>query len=523
MPEFPVSVIFSAVNNTKTALNEVKGDVEEMSKGFSGLENVVQGALGALSAYAGTKGLMGMVNASVEANRMLVRSRFYLKGMGGDVESNISTLRKWGSEIQRDIGINDEFAVLVASRLAPRFKDLNKIQAYATTLLKGHRIGVLDAESASIMLMRAAEGNSRAMLWLAYNLGITVFEFESMDSIMAKIQSRLEGLTEQLLPFDMAMARLKESFSDFLEEAGTPVANAFATLLNAILDLMKRFPLLGKIIKGVMVVISGALAGLGFGLALQTILKFIGVTTTALVPWGLVVGAIIFGVIFYLDKLRNVSEETAEKMKLAMFILGGIMMTVFLFIQSAFFIPFMLALDVLLIATQMKIEGYELSWEGFKQFWEDTWMGIYLWLVEIWAKIKKWIDDTKKAWDEYWTGIWLMIEEIWNKISGFIGEKVGWINSQVQNLIDWARRAKEAILNIPSQIGGFVGGLLSFQKGGYIPETGPYFLHRGEYVVPASKGGGISLTITGNTFLDEESAVRMGDLIIKVLQRQVRI
>ena len=148
MPEFPVSVIFSAVNNTKTALNEVKGDVEEMSRGFSGLEGVVQGAIGALSAYAGTKGLMGMVNASVEANRMLVQSRFYLKGMGGDVESNISTLRKWGSEIQRDIGINDEFAVLVASRLAPRFKDLNKIQAYATTLLKGHRIGVLDAESA---------------------------------------------------------------------------------------------------------------------------------------------------------------------------------------------------------------------------------------------------------------------------------------------------------------------------------------------------------------------------------------
>jgi len=200
------------------------------------------------------------------------------------------------------------------------------------------------------------------------------------------------------------------------------------------------------------------------------------------------------------------------------------MMTVFLFIQSAFFIPFMLALDVLLIATQMKIEGYELSWKGFKKFWEDTWMGIYLWLEEIWAKIEKWIDDTKKAWDEYWTGIWLIIEDIWNKISDFIGEKVNWIGNQVQNLIDWADRAKEAILSIPSTIGGAIGGLLPpFQKGGYIPETGPYLLHRGEYVVPAGKGGGINITITGNTFLDEESAVRMGDLIVKVLQRQVRI
>jgi len=166
-----------------------------------------------------------------------------------------------------------------------------------------------------------------------------------------------------------------------------------------------------------------------------------------------------------------------------------------LFIQSAFFLPFALALGALLIATQMEIEGYELSWKGFKKFWEDT-----------------------------WTGIWLIIEDIWNKISDFIGEKVNWIGNQVQNLIDWADRAKEAILSIPSTIGGAIGGLLPpFQKGGYIPETGPYLLHRGEYVVPAGKGGGINITITGNTFLDEESAVRMGDLIVKVLQRQVRI
>ena len=41
MPEFPVSLILKAVNNTKTALNEVKGDVEEMSRGFSGLKEVL--------------------------------------------------------------------------------------------------------------------------------------------------------------------------------------------------------------------------------------------------------------------------------------------------------------------------------------------------------------------------------------------------------------------------------------------------------------------------------------------------
>ena len=494
MPEFPVSVILNAVNNTKTALNEVKGDVEGMSKSFSGLESVVQGAIGALSAYAGTKGLMGMVRESVEANRMLVQSRFYLKGMGGDVEANISTLRKWGSEIQRDIGINDEFAVLVASRLAPRMKDLNKIQSYATIILKGHRLGILDAESASIMLMRAAEGNSRAMLWLAYHLGITVHEFESMDSIMAKIQQRMEGLTEQLLPFDTAMAKLREEFEDFLEEAGTPIANVFATFLNAILSLMDKFPILGEIIKATAVIISGALAGLGFGLALGTILKILGVSAMAFGPWAMIITGAIFGVIYAVQVLDKYWEEYKETIIIVGATVIAILTAVGLFMGSwVIIIAGILALVVLAFIT-MKDQIFEV----FEKF--------------------------KIGWDEYWMGIYLILEEIWNKITDFIKSKIEWVNEQVNNLKNSISKIKEATLNIPSTVGGMIKGALpGKQMGGYIPETGPYFLHRGEYVVPASKGGGISLTITGNTFLDEESAVRMGDLIIKVLQRQIRI
>ena len=63
------------------------------------------------------------------------------------------------------------------------------------------------------------------------------------------------------------------------------------------------------------------------------------------------------------------------------------------------------------------------------------------------------------------------------------------------------------------------------QLGGLIPETGRYLMHRGEQVVPAHKAGmsGITLNITGNTFLDEDMAERVGDLIVRKLKSQIRI
>ncbi len=56
-----------------------------------------------------------------------------------------------------------------------------------------------------------------------------------------------------------------------------------------------------------------------------------------------------------------------------------------------------------------------------------------------------------------------------------------------------------------SLLGGLFGnaasalGLLGFQNGGIVPETGPIFAHKGETVIPAGKGnGGIVINITNN-------------------------
>lgn len=501
MPEsYNIEFLIKARNEAESALKQVKSQVDDISHSMSGMNNVLEGAMGALAAYAGTKGLMGLVGAYEEANRMLVKSQFFLKGMGGDTQKNLAILKQWGAEVQRNIGINDEFAVLVASRLAPRIKDLNKIQEYALTLLKGHRIGVLDAESASIMLMRAAEGNTRAMTWLAFQLGITVHEFESMDSVMAKVKQRLDGLTDLLSPFDRAWVRLKETMGDLREEAGLPLVNVFGAILDFIFRMMKQFPIFGETVKFAITTISGALAGLGIGILTSKILAALGITGIAFAPWAAVITGAIFTVIYAVGKLAPIFEENK---KIILLVLSAILMGFFVL---AIAIGSPIAIIVAAIAL--------IAFAGLTIY--THWKDIEELLIILWKNLKE------KALN-IWTDIKTNFETVINDIVKFFQPLI----NTIQSIISLAERAWSAITRLPGMVGTAVSRILpTRQFGGYIPETGMYMLHRGEMVNPARQGGAGAITINlyGNTFMgDEEGAVKIGDMIIRALQRQLRI
>lgn len=80
--------------------------------------------------------------------------------------------------------------------------------------------------------------------------------------------------------------------------------------------------------------------------------------------------------------------------------------------------------------------------------------------------------------------------------------------------------------SVVTGIGAAVGVIGSRQFGGEIARTGAYLLHKGETVVPAMAGagaGGITVNINGGMYLDEDSAEKIGDLIIEKLKTQIRL
>lgn len=76
-------------------------------------------------------------------------------------------------------------------------------------------------------------------------------------------------------------------------------------------------------------------------------------------------------------------------------------------------------------------------------------------------------------------------------------------------------RIDEIAADIKLQTAGIGGGVLETRQfGGYIPATGPYLLHRGEYVIPAVQGIGnassLTINLRGDVYLDGQ---RVGEVV----------
>lgn len=510
-----MEILVKAVDDASGVLDKIAKGTENVEQKAKGLSGTMQAALGALSAYAGSRGLMSLVGASEQANLQIAQARFHLVGFGGDVSANLRDLQAWAVGMQKAGIAGDEYATLVAAKLTPRVKNLSKAQEYANVLLRGERLGILNAQEAANMMIRATEGNERALRFLVEQMGIAVPEFVSLQTLFEELRRRIEGGEEALSPFAIAMRQLRENMSDFAETAGAPLARFFAFFLQSINALIDRFPAVGTAVAGALAVIATALTGLGLGLGLSSLLGLLGLSV-AFGPWGLAIGAAIGLVVFYLSQLAGMSEQTKQRWQVAFTLMIAAAGIAAAAISAVFFLPLMALLAGLFIATQMSIEGYKLSWTGFKDFLKDTFVGIGIIIKETWTATIDWL---KSQFDAF----------------------VGWINNKVQEVFSAVARAISAVSSLPgvssvvsaakSAVGSVsgkraAGGPVSYGSSYLVGERGPeIFTPRSAGMITANGGGGAGILIDmrGSTFMDRQAAVQIGDEIIKRLKELHRI
>jgi len=135
-----------------------------------------------------------------------------------------------------------------------------------------------------------------------------------------------------------------------------------------------------------------------------------------------------------------------------------------------------------------------------------------------------------------------LFKELPHKVNEILTGVYNSITNFFENIISKAQEAITTIKNIGTTItsslrAGFSAGIQALkgakQLGGYVTETGAYLLHEGEYVIPryrmAYAGIGnytfnIEVNITGNTFMsDEETALKIGNMIVNVLRRNIKL
>jgi phage-related protein len=127
-------------------------------------------------------------------------------------------------------------------------------------------------------------------------------------------------------------------------------------------------------------------------------------------------------------------------------------------------------------------------------------------------------DVTKTAFD----GIYGTIKSIINKIIDAMNGMVNGLNRLKFSIPDWipGMGGKNFSLNIPNIPKLAMGGNIQQPGRVLVGERGPEFLDlpRGARVTPLGESGGINITITGNTILNDRDADRFGSMIVDRLR-----
>jgi len=573
-----LEVVMRLKDEISDRMRNVSESVKEVEKNFSSMEKVTRAAANALVAYGSIRVIGGFIESTRRANQLMTQSRFILGTLGKETANRLMpTIINAGKEMEK-WGVDNEMASLAMARLTVKMKDTSTAMEWLNVLVKLQKMGMWDLETSSRLFMGTTEDSRRALAYLARTIGIEVNpEYEDMTEILRKLQKAMEGVSFSKLGIEID--RFKAIWSDIKEKVGAPFLETVNTVLGGVNLLIDRFPVLKQIVADTLFVITTAITGFLAGGAIKKFLSFFNITLEGAALWGLAIGAIIGGVILIwthfkdeiIGALNTVKEKLIEFYNSHKETFDNIKKQIEDFIS--------LALTPLKVVWDILKDALKELWNALKDLGQAIWDLIQVlapilipllnflvellkialftaitiivfefslliailadviksiaFVIEIVSKVIDWfakliekiidVITHKEKLKETFLGVWNAIksgfEPIYNAIMGWIG-----------NIINLAERAISKLKEAAQWVGGKLG-ITSKQLGGYIPQTGLYLLHEGEYVVPRGRAAyagagvsGINITITGNTFMsDEDAAVKIGDMIIKVLKRNIKI
>jgi len=561
MASIPLEILLKARDEASAVMSRFKEQTKQVTKSFGALNPAIQGALTLLSAYAGTRGLQAVIRASEQAALSQAQAKFFLRGFiqgSGGVNDATKQIQDYARQLSFTTGVsNNEFLVATA-KLANRIKDTNKAIGFTNTLFKLQRLGLLNASDASNLLLRATDGNRRALIFLLEQLGLSVPAFSSLENIMAILEARVKGLTDELNPFAKQWDRIKAIFDDILESAGKPISTFFGDILDGINRILVASPALRNVIG--LIIIAGAsflaLAGAIFIIkpVIASLFTLVGV------GGGIAFGALIATIIFTMfilgefgvtvkDVMDTFDLALRDPIKFANELFASLVDTFgtgwarIITITSAALFAMFTALALGLggwIALAAGILGaivavVALNWNEIVRIINENSEKIKLGLIVLFSLLRVVFGGglvlISTMWFDAWEGLRVFFfdvadkivtkaQEAFQKVSGFLKEAL-------KNVAEIATISPSRIPSIGGLVGGIIsgfgkvmglplnaeGGIFTRPTPGIIGEAGP------EAVIPLNRFGrgfgGLTVVITGNTFMSgEQAAIRIGDMIV---------
>ena len=232
--------ILADVADLKKGLTQATTDTETFGDklgGFgkkAGAAFAVAGA--AALAYAGVL-LVDGVKSAIEDEAAQAKLALTLKNVAGATNEVIANTEIWISNMGRAFGVTDEELRPAYERLARATGDIATAQTAATLAIDIAAGTGKSLEAVSNALGKAYEGNTASLGKLGIGLTKTQLSSMSLDEVMVSLADTFSGqASAKADTFEGKMARLKLTFDEAKETAGSFILNALTPLVDFVVS-----------------------------------------------------------------------------------------------------------------------------------------------------------------------------------------------------------------------------------------------------------------------------------------------
>jgi len=550
-----LKVIIDAVDNTKKAFQSVDQKMGEMGKKQKALADSM-GNITAVSKKMATAGVVAFGAISVAVGKT-VKDATKFESLKVSFDAMTDKMGIAGGELVKKLQeasagtVNSTDLMLASNKamalgVASNMGDFTELMEVAR--LKGRQMGLDTTQAFNDLVTGIGRGSplildnlgitiklGQAQEDYAKSLGKTTAELTDNEkkealkfAVMEEARKQLKEAGELTLTYAEQQQQLKTS----IQEMSISIGRTFLPIISQVIEKIK--PVIDKVVEWVnenpkltqkIIIVAGAIAGLvaTLGFLGMAIVPVITALTFIASPLGIIIAliAVIVGLVIWW--VANWEEN---------------------------------------------VETIKWAWEGLINFLLEKWEAFKGWLLGIWNSIK----DAFMFWVNLhvaiFTGMITAFKTAFNVFVSFINNaltrikdgfasaveaiknvfKVGfeWIQTNVIDpIIGTINKIKDAVnsiigkaKDIGKDVGAKLGDIFGFGKragGGQVTAGKPYIVgeRRPEVFIPSSHGriepsvgggGGISITITGNSFMGEDDmAEKVGDKLINILKRTQRI
>lgn len=213
-----------ALSKLSTALNkmerEAKDKTDSLTKGFGAL---TVGIGAALVATEGLRRFMSeAIDAAVEQEDAINRLNVAMKNQGTFTEALSLSYQKMAGEFMRSSRFGDEAIenvmqkLIVLGNVGPQqMERATKATLDLASALK------IDLESASLLVGKAAEGNTSALQRYGLKIDETIPKSQRFAEALRLIEEKMGGAAQQdITTYSGAVAQLHNAWGEFMEEIG---------------------------------------------------------------------------------------------------------------------------------------------------------------------------------------------------------------------------------------------------------------------------------------------------------------